>query len=85
MPYLRQLVTGFPPGSSPGQVMWDFWWTKWHSSRFSRGLRFPLPILISPTAHNVSSGAGTIGQLVSDVQSGLSLNPPQETKKLTVQ
>jgi hypothetical protein len=22
-------------GSSQGQVMWDFWWTKWHWGRFS--------------------------------------------------
>jgi hypothetical protein len=29
----------------------------------------------------VSSGAGIIGQLVADVPSGLSLTPPQETKK----
>jgi hypothetical protein len=32
--------------------------------------------------HHLSSGAGTIGQLVADVPSGLSLTPPQETKKL---
>jgi hypothetical protein len=32
--------------------------------------------------HHLSSGAGTIGQLVADVLSGLSLTPPQETKKL---
>jgi hypothetical protein len=31
--------------------------------------------------HHLSSGAGTIGQLVADVPSGLSLTPPQETKK----
>jgi hypothetical protein len=29
--------------------------------------------------HCLSSGAGTIGQLVADVRSGLSLAPPQET------
>jgi hypothetical protein len=23
------------PGSGPGQVMWDFWWTKWHWDWFS--------------------------------------------------
>jgi hypothetical protein len=23
------------PGSTPGQVMWDLWWTKWHWGRFS--------------------------------------------------
>jgi hypothetical protein len=31
--------------------------------------------------HRLSSGAGTIGQLVADVPSGPSLTPPQETKK----
>jgi hypothetical protein len=31
--------------------------------------------------HHLSSVAGTIGQLVADVPSGLSLTPPQETKK----
>jgi hypothetical protein len=49
---------------------------------FLRVLRFPLPILIPPIApHSSSSGAGTIGQLVADVPSGLSLTPPQEAKK----
>jgi hypothetical protein len=31
--------------------------------------------------HHLSSGAGRIGQSVADVPSGLSLTPPQETKK----
>jgi hypothetical protein len=31
--------------------------------------------------HHLSSGAGTVGQLVVDVPSGLSLTPPQETGK----
>jgi hypothetical protein len=49
---------------------------------FLRVLKFPLPALIPPTAHmhHLSSGAGTIGQLVADLPSGLSLTPPQETK-----
>jgi hypothetical protein len=35
--------------------------------------------------HRLSCGAGRIGQLVAGVASGLSLTPPQETKKkLTV-
>jgi hypothetical protein len=46
---------------------------------FVRLLRIPLPSLIPPTA--LTSGAGTIGQLVADVPSGLSLTPPQDTKK----
>jgi hypothetical protein len=46
-------------------------------------LRFPLSILILSTAphSSSSSAAGTIGQLVADVPSGLSLAPPKETKK----
>jgi hypothetical protein len=32
--------------------------------------------------HHLSSRAGTIGQLVADVPSGLSLTPPQENKKI---
>jgi hypothetical protein len=45
---------------------------------FLRVLRFPLPILIH---YHLSYGAGTIGQIVADVPSGLSITPPQETKK----
>jgi hypothetical protein len=51
---------------------------------FLRVLRFPLQILIPPAApHSTSSinRAGTIGQLVADVPSGLSRTPPQETEK----
>jgi hypothetical protein len=50
---------------------------------FLRVLRLPLPILIPPTAPHSSSviWSGTIGQLVTDVPSGLSLSPPQDTKK----
>jgi hypothetical protein len=46
-------------------------------------LRFTLPILIPPTVPRSlsSSGAGTIGQLVADVPSGLSLTPPQESER----
>jgi hypothetical protein len=69
------------PGLSPGQVMCDLCWTKWHWARFS------LSTLVFPTsshfhrllhAHHLSSGAGTVGQLVANVPSGLSLTPPQE-------
>jgi hypothetical protein len=31
--------------------------------------------------HHLSSGGGTIGQILADVPSGLSLTPPQEAKK----
>jgi hypothetical protein len=33
------------------------------------------------THHHLSSGTGTIGRLVADVASGLSLTPAQEIKK----
>jgi hypothetical protein len=26
------------PGSNPGLVMWDLWWTKWRWCRFSQSL-----------------------------------------------
>jgi hypothetical protein len=74
--------------SSPGQSMWDLWWTKWHWGRFSLSTWVPLPILIPPTAphsSSVSSGAGTVGQIGAQVPSGLSLTPSQETKKKKVQ
>jgi hypothetical protein len=45
--------------------------------------RFLLPILIPPTAPQSSPGAGTIGKLVAEVLSGLSLTPPQETWRKT--
>jgi hypothetical protein len=48
---------------------------------FLRVLRFPLPVLIPPSAPYSSSDAGTIGHLVADVPSGLSLTPPQGKKK----
>jgi hypothetical protein len=54
--------------------------------RYFRVLRFPLPILIPPTAphsSSSSSGAGTIGQLVADVPRGLNLNPTSRNKKRT--
>jgi hypothetical protein len=30
----RWLPTAAARGSSPGLVMWDLWWTKWHWGRF---------------------------------------------------
>jgi hypothetical protein len=51
---------------------------------FSEYFGFPCQFsfhLVLHIHHHLSSGAGTIGQLVADVASGLSLTPPQETKK----
>jgi hypothetical protein len=31
---IAQAVSRGGPGYSPGQVMWDSWWTKWHWDRF---------------------------------------------------
>jgi hypothetical protein len=68
-------------GSISAQVMWDLWWTKWHCGRFLRALRFPLSFHQLLHTHHLSSGAGTIGQIVAGVPSGLSLNPPPTSKK----
>jgi hypothetical protein len=67
-------------GSSPGQVMRDLWLTMWHWAGFILVLWFSLQIIprLLHTHHHPSSGVGTIGQIVTDVPSGLSLNPPQE-------
>jgi hypothetical protein len=46
-------------------------------------LRFPLPIFIPPTAPHSSSRAGTTGQTVADVPSGLGLTPTPKKRKLT--
>jgi hypothetical protein len=51
---------------------------------FSEYFRFPCQFSFHRLLHNhhhLSSGAGTIGQLVADVPSGLSLTPSHETKK----
>jgi hypothetical protein len=51
---------------------------------FSEYFGFPCQFLFHQLLHiyhHLSSGAGTIGQLMADEPSGLSLIPPQETKK----
>jgi hypothetical protein len=71
--FMRNLTTG----SSPGHVMWDFGGQSGTGADFLRVLQFPLPVDIPPTdTHHLSSGAGTVGQLVADVPNGLSLTPP---------
>jgi hypothetical protein len=49
------------------------WWTKW---RFGFPCQFSVHRLLH-IHHHLSSGAGTTGQIVDDVPSGLSLTPPQ--------
>jgi hypothetical protein len=53
--------------------MLDMWWTNWHWGRF-----YP-----STVVYPANSSSGTVGQLVANVPSGLSLTPPQEIKKTT--
>jgi hypothetical protein len=36
------------PNSTPGQVMWDLWCTKWQCGRLSQSIWFSLPIYILP-------------------------------------
>jgi hypothetical protein len=49
---------------------------------FSDQFTFPCHFSFHKLLHTqLSSGAGTIGQLVADAPSELSLNPPQETTK----
>jgi hypothetical protein len=53
---------------------------------FSEYFGFPCHFLFPRLLHihhHLSSGAGTIDQLVAYVPSGLSITPPQETKKKT--
>ena len=39
-------------GSTPGQSMWNLWWTKWHWDRlFPRVLRFSPVNFIPPALH----------------------------------
>jgi hypothetical protein len=67
------------PGSNPGLVLWDLWWTKWRCwSGFSPGTSVSLFSFhrLLHTHHHLSSGAGTIGQTATDVPSRLSLTPP---------
>jgi hypothetical protein len=45
------------------------------------GLPYHFSFHILLHIHHLSSGAGTIGQIVADIPSDLSLTPPQEIKK----
>jgi hypothetical protein len=81
VPKLRRLVAAShrsDPSSSPGQDIWDLWWTKWYWSGFSpstlvSSAKFSFHRLLH--THHLSSGAGIIGQLVADVANGLSPTP----------
>jgi hypothetical protein len=85
----RRLVAGFPPrrpGFEPRSGHVGFVVDKVALGQvFSEYFDFPCQCSFHRLlhTHHLSSGAGTIGQLVADVPSGLSLTPPQETKKKT--
>jgi hypothetical protein len=51
------------------------------SEYFGFQCQFSFHRLFNIHHHHLSSGAGTIGQLVTDVPSGLSLTESHETKK----
>jgi hypothetical protein len=88
VPYLRRLVAGYPPrrpGFEPRSVLVGFVVNKVALEQvFSEYFGFPFQFsfhLLLHFHHYLSSGTGTIGQLVADVPSGLSLTPHQENKK----
>jgi hypothetical protein len=91
MAVLRWLVAGFPsqkPGFEPrsghvGFVMDKVALRQVFSEYFGFPCQFSFHRLLH--IHHLSSGAGTIGQLVADVPSGLSLTPHQETKLTVVE
>jgi hypothetical protein len=52
--------------------MWNLWWAKWHGDRFSPStLPFPVNFHSTDWSTIISSGAGTMGQTVAAVPSGL--------------
>jgi hypothetical protein len=65
--------------------MLDLYWTKWQWGRFSPSTSVSLAhshfTCYSTFIVIITSGAGTLGQLVADVPSELNLTSPQETKK----
>jgi hypothetical protein len=74
-------------GLSPGQVMVEFMVDRVALGRvFSEYLGFPGQFSFHQLLHihHLSSGAGTIGQIVADVPGGLSFTPPQQTKKIKI-
>jgi hypothetical protein len=75
-------LPSWPPNWSPGQVMWDLWWTKQHWGRFS------LSISVSPTKHSTDCSTliihhpGLVHQASNGLSnSGLSSTPPQKGEK----
>jgi hypothetical protein len=67
------------PGSSQGQVKVKVALGQVFAEYFGFPCQFSFHKLLH--THHLSSGAGTICQLVADVPSGFSLTPVQEIKK----
>jgi hypothetical protein len=87
VPWLKRLVAGFPsrrPGLEPRSGHVGFVVDKVPLGQvFSEYFGFLCQFSFHRLLHtHLPCGAGTIGPLVADVQNGLSLTPPQETKKL---
>jgi hypothetical protein len=86
VPYLRWLVAGFPPrrsGFEPSSgyvrfVVDKVALGKVFSEYFGFLCRFSFHWLLH--THHLSAAAGTIGQIVADVPSGLNLTPTQRKK-----
>jgi hypothetical protein len=82
-----RLVAGFPPrrpvfdprSGHVGCVVDEVALGKFFSEYFGFPCQFSFHRLLH-IRHHLSSGAGTIGQLVADVPSGLSLTPPHPMK-----
>jgi hypothetical protein len=80
VPYLRRLDAGFDPRSSHVGFVVDRGAVRKVSPEY---FRVPCQFSFHQMLHtHLSSGAGTIVQLVVGVPSGLSLTPPYETKKM---
>jgi hypothetical protein len=88
VPQLRLLVACFPPrrpGVEPrsrhmGFVVHKVAMGQVFSEYFGFPCQFPFHLLLH--THHLSSGAGTIGHLMADVPSGLSLTLLQERKEI---
>jgi hypothetical protein len=84
---LRRLVAGFPPrrpGFDPSSGHVGFLVeTVALGQVFSEHLGFPCQFSFHRVLHThyLSSGAGTLGQILADVQSGLSLTPTPRNKR----
>jgi hypothetical protein len=90
VPWHRRLVAGFPPrqsGFDPRSSHVGFVVDKVALGQvFSECFCFPCQLSFHRLlqTNHLSYGAGTIGQLVTDVRRWLSLTPPDETKNLAL-